>query len=153
MSQSKPTPDQLRAKHAWETVKAVLQLYPHSPPKSAGGKREPHEDAKRLGVAARKLPVRIMASGLGQALAFLAAKGVKREAYRRLLEFIGDWVLNRPQDGIPSSQLPADDAQLYDLIECGTVDTLREQTVETLAYLQWLNRFCEAEGLTVDVED
>jgi CRISPR-associated protein Cmr5 len=153
MSASKPTPDQLRAKHAWEVVQAAMRLYPHAQPKSPGGKREAHEDAKRFGGAARKLPVRIMASGLGQSLAFLAAKGVKREAYQRLLEFIGDWVLNRPRDGTPSRQLPADDAQLYALIERGTADTLREQTVETLAYLQWLNRFCEAEGLTADVED
>lgn len=153
MSESKPTPDQLRAKHAWAVVKAAQRLYPHPEPKTPGAKREPHEDAKRFGGAARKLPVRIMASGLGQALAFLAAKGVKREAYLRLLEFIGDWVLNRPVDGAPSRQLPADDAQLYDLIERGTADKMREQTVETLAYLQWLNRFCEAEGLTADVED
>ena len=121
MSESKPTPDQLRAKHAWEVVEKVK-----------GSK-----DAKLFGGAARKLPVRIMASGLGQALAFLAAKG-KTPA---LLDALGEWVLKDPK----SKNL------LKAVIE-GNADTLRLYTTETLAYLQWLNRFCEANNLTDDTE-
>jgi len=34
----------------------------------------------------------------------------------------------------------------------GTTESLRRHTAETLSYLQWLNRFCEAEKLTDDVE-
>jgi len=134
---SKPTPDQLRAKHAWKSVQA----------------HEHGNGFDHFVGAARKLPVRIMASGLGQALAFLNAKASKRQAYSALLSAIGDWVLNRPLDGIPSRQLPADDAQLFQLIEHANADKLREQTVETLAYLQWLNRFCEATGTSADVEE
>ena len=134
---AKGTLDQERAKHAWEVVKKMLELFPHHPPRVPNGKREPHAHAKAFGGAARKLPVRIMASGLGQALAFLKAKGKTKE----LLDALGGWVLR--------------DQKLKDLLDAviqGTADTLRMHTAETLAYLQWLNRFCEAEKLTDDTE-
>lgn len=120
MSESKPTPDQLRAKHAWEVVERVK-----------GSK-----DAKLFGGAARKLPVRIMASGLGQALAFLKAKG-KTPA---LIDALNGWVL--PKQSVVKDLLEA--------IIKGNADELRVYTTETLAYLQWLNRFCEANNLTDD---
>jgi len=120
MSDAKPTPDQLRAKHAWEVVERVK-----------GSK-----DAKLFGGAARKLPVRIMASGLGQALAFLAAKG-KTPA---LLDALDKWVL--PKQSVAKTLLNA--------IIQGTADDLRMYTAEVLAYLQWLNRFCEANKLSDD---
>jgi CRISPR-associated protein Cmr5 len=122
---SKPTPDQLRAKHAWETAQRVLD------PKN-------RIDGKVFGGAAKKLPVRIMASGLGQALAFLHAKG-KTPA---LLDALGDWVLKDPES-----------KDLLAAVINGTTDSLRQHTVETLAYLQWLNRFCEANHLTDDAEE
>ncbi len=131
MSESNPTPDQLRAKHAWEAVKAA-QL----------------DKSFDLFVgAARKLPVRIMASGLGQAIVFLKAKAAKKPIFSVLIQFITDWVRNQPQDGFPSKPLPKDDALLNAIITNGTADSLREMTAETLAYLQWLNRFCEATGV------
>ena len=119
-TESKPTPDQLRAKHAWEVVDRI----------------KGQKDAKLFGGAARKLPVRIMASGLGQALAFLRAKNKTKD----LLEALGDWVLGeRTQNA------------LLDAVVNGTADSLREQTAAVLAYLQWLNRFCEANHLTDEV--
>lgn len=157
------TPDQLRAKHAWEVVERVK-----------GSK-----DAKLFGGAARKLPVRIMASGLGQALAFLAAKGKTPE----LLKALSDWVLNQPKSGLPrfavkadGSALPkagdsvpkeqvkqieeerqksiqawaAQEGRLLKSVIEGTADDLRIYTAEVLAYLQWLNRFCEANKLSDD---
>jgi CRISPR-associated protein Cmr5 len=93
------------------------------------------KDAKLFGGAARKLPVRIMASGLGQALAFLKAKG-KTPA---LLDALGEWVLKDPKS-----------KDLLAAVITGTADSLRMHTAETLAYLQWLNRFCEANNLTDD---
>jgi hypothetical protein len=61
-------------------------------------------------------------------------------------------VLNRPTDGFnPMRKLPTDDALLRAVID-GTADHLRQVTDETLAYLQWLNRFCEANKLTDDSE-
>jgi len=113
------TPDQLRAKHAWDVVEKI----------------KGHKDAKLFGGAARKLPVRIMASGLGQSLAFLAAKGKTPE----LLKALGDWVLKK-----------SDDRALLNAVIQGTADSLRMHTAETLAYLQWLNRFCEANKLSDD---
>lgn len=121
MSESKPTPDQQRAKHAWEVVKKI----------------KGQKDAKKFGGAAKKLPVRIMASGLGQSLAFLRAK----DQTPVLLETLGDWVLGKRTQ-----------TALLEAVITGTTDSLRQHTVETLAYLQWLNRFCEAEGLTTDEE-
>ena len=120
-TESKPTPDQLRAKHAWAEVEKIK-----------GSK-----DAKLFGGAARKLPVRIMSSGLGQALAFLRAKNKTKD----LLEALGDWVLGERTQ-----------TALLDAIVNGNADSMRQQTAETLAYLQWLNRFCEAEKLTEDTE-
>jgi CRISPR-associated protein Cmr5 len=126
--ESRPTLDQQRAKHAWEAVQRA---------KAAQG---PHDkqSPKKFGGQAKKLPIRIMASGLGQALAFLAAKG---DAPGLIVE-LSSWVNTRikPSSG---SQSP-----LLDRIIQGDSDFLRRATDEVLAYLQWLTRFAEAEGLT-----
>lgn len=132
---SKPTPDQLRAKHAWEVVRYILRTYP---PETANGKTTPHKTAKAFGGAARKLPVRIMASGLGQALAFLRAKNKTKD----LLEALSDWVLGERTQ-----------TALLDAVVNGDADSMRQQSAEALAYLQWLIRFCEAEKLTEDTEE
>jgi CRISPR-associated protein Cmr5 len=124
----KPTLDQRRAKHAWEAVQAE---------KKAGA------NAKKYGGQAKKLPTRIMTSGLGQALAFLHAKKYAPE----LLKDIADWVLDKR--GNPASSRPKpDEKALVEAIVKGDSDFLRRATDETLAYLQWLDRFAEAEGLT-----
>jgi CRISPR-associated protein Cmr5 len=132
------TIDQRRAKHAWEAVQAAKEL------KEA--------DRKKFGNHARKLPTRIMAAGLGQALAFLYAKGYAD----LLLRAIGEWVLRRPDKGLSEGAAKPggkDDKRkrekelLEAIVKGGTSDTLRRHTVETLAYLQWLVRFAEAEGL------
>jgi len=162
------TPDQLRAKHAWEVVKKMLEHFPHSQPRTPNGKREPNEHAKQFGGAARKLPVRIMASGLGQALAFLTAKGKTSE----LLLALSDWVLTRPASGAatwtaiafpPRPRDRADEQRqlalakergeaLLKSVVDGNADDLRANTAEALAYLSWLNRFCEAEDLHTESE-
>lgn len=134
------TRDQRRAKHAMQVVDSIL-------------KKLPADKAKKFGGQARKMPTRIVASGLGQALVFVKAKTGKADGPPpELLIAISDWVLNRPTDGFnPTRKLPADDALLRAVID-GTADYLRQVTDETLAYLQWLNRFCEANKLTDDSE-
>ncbi len=139
MSQPTNTPqtlDQRRAKHAMQAVKDAkdnLKL----------------EDAKKFGGQARKMPTRIVASGLGQALAFLKAKGYAP----KLLISLGDWVMNKPPDGFDRpGPKPTDDALLKAVI-LGTSDYLRQATDEALAYLQWLNRFCEANDLSTETEN
>jgi|DewCreStandDraft_4_1066084.scaffolds.fasta_scaffold124739_2 CRISPR-associated protein Cmr5 len=117
--------DQRRAKHAWEAVQDILKK----------------DNAKKYGQQAKKLPMRIMASGLGQALVFLHAKKYAPE----LLQDLGDWVLNK-KDGHDQGK-PKDDALIRAILEYDS-PKLRMVTDEVLAYLQWLIRFAEAEGLT-----
>ncbi|MCX7666009.1 MAG: type III-B CRISPR module-associated protein Cmr5 [Gemmataceae bacterium] len=109
------TPDQKRAKHAYDVVRNL---------------KDGTEFDEFYG-ASQKLPVRIMASGLGQALAFIRAKN-KTPA---LVKALGDWVLR---------DLPEKDRDLLNAIITGDADKLREYTSEAMAYLQWVNRFCEA---------
>lgn len=124
--------DQRRANHAWGAVqRAKAQAEPHA-------KQSP----KKFGGQAKKLPVRIMASGLGQALAFLHAKGYAPG----LLQELDAWMNQR----IPSQ--PQDSTTLLERIIKGDSDFLRRATDEVLSYLQWLNRFAEAEGLTDEEE-
>jgi CRISPR-associated protein Cmr5 len=141
----KPTLDQRRARHAWEAVKSFAAAHPKN---EEGGKRVRDEKAKKYGTQARKLPSRIMASGLGQALAFLLAKGDCPE----LLSSLADWVLDKRKSADSRQPAPAPDQLLVWVVK-GSSDDLRLATAEALAYLQWLIRFAEAEGLTDDSRD
>lgn len=130
---AKPTLDQSRARHAWGAVQ------------KAKDKADPHkdQDPKKFGGQAKKLPTRIMTAGLGHAMAFLKAKN---EAPGLIAE-ISDWI---------NKQIPPADGQPRDLCERivnGDSQFLRRATDETLSYLQWLNRFAEAEGLRDDQDE
>ncbi len=129
MSESKrATLDQKRAAHAWEAVASV--------------KRDAKDEKKRkeFGTQAKKMPTRILASGLGPALAFLEAK----QYAPALVKALGGWVAKQrpPVDGLE---------RLVVRIIQGDADFLRYATAESLAYLLWLVRFAEAEGL-VDIK-
>jgi len=132
VSGSQPTLDQRRAKHAWDAVQHAL--------KRSGDHQG--QDSKKFGGEARRLPMRIMVSGLGQALAFLEAKN----EVRGLLAELSDWVLERRGLG------PGAGRDLLQAVIGRNSDFLRRATDETLAYLQWLKRFAEAEGLTDEHE-
>lgn len=130
MTDSKPTLDQRRAQHAWQAVQnAKAKTGHHS-----------KQDPKKFGGQAKKLPVRIITSGLGQALGFLKAKN---DAPGLLAE-LSEWVIVQ--------RLGGQSGDLLQHIVQGNSDFLRRATDETLAYLQWLNRFAEAEGLTDEDE-
>jgi len=133
-TQAKPTLDQRRARHAWEAILSFA--------KDKNGQRDYGDDAKEYAREAHKLPTHIMAAGLGQALAFILAKAKdKKPNLRQLHEHITDWVIKqRPM----TAKKP--DSLVESIIE-GDSDFLRRATDEVLAYLQWLNRFAEAEGL------
>ena len=62
---SKQTLDQQRAKHAFGVVRSV--------------KADRNADRKQFKIQVKKLPARIVTSGLGQALAFLEAKAYAPE--------------------------------------------------------------------------
>jgi len=127
---NKPTPtlDQRRASHAWDVVQRA---------KKKQGYHQGQEP-KKFGGQAKKLPTRIMAAGLGQALAFLKAKGYAPG----LLAELTEWV------SVRISLRQGEPKDLLERIVKGDSDFLRRATDEVLAYLVWLNRFAEAEGLT-----
>jgi CRISPR-associated protein Cmr5 len=128
------TLDQLRARHAWARLDALA------------GDFKPREQ-EEYGSQAKKLPTRILTSGLGAALAFLLAKakpGTKDEKRHlvRLHQDLTDWVIGkRLRD---AAKRP--DSLLESVIQ-DDADFLRRATGEAMAYLQWLNRFAEARGL------
>ena len=128
MTDSQATLDQRRANHALERIKAVLRL-----------DGDARDDYAR---EAKKLPVRVMASGLGQALAFIGAKAAKRHSLKQLHGDLTDWVIG----GRLASHAKDPNSLLESVIQ-GDADFLHWATDETLAYLVWLNRFAEANGL------
>ena len=125
--------DQRRAKHAWDVVQAA----------------KAREDRDEFARQAKKLPVRIMACGLGQALAFIHAKEKTRGLI--LLPALADWILDKRKNPASTAAQPAADALIKAIME-GNSLFLRRATDEALSYLQWLTRFAdaEAEGLTGD---
>ena len=126
-----PTLDQRRARHAWEAVQSIAAT------KSKGD---------YIGEA-KKLPARIMAAGLGPALAFIKAKAAKtKPALEQLHEDLTDWVIKQRPMAAPAPK------SLLESIVKGDTNFLRRATDETLAYLQWLNRFAESEARDEGVE-
>ncbi len=119
---SKPTLEQRRSQHAWNAVTVVQK----------------ERNKKDLAGHAKKLPMRIKAAGLGQALAFLESKLEKNNLLHVLLS---EWVLKERRIQVDQQ------ATLLASIVHGNSDTLRRSTEEVLAWLEWFNRFAEAEGL------
>lgn len=113
--------DQRRAKHAWEVVRRVNE--------------SPDKDKVDFRRQTKRLPVQIVTSGLGQALAFLKAKDYSPD----LQNAVRDWMSTR----IPVTT--GDSTDLIERIVNGDSDFLRRATDEVLAYMQWLTRFAEAE--------
>ena len=132
------TLEQRRAKDAYAVVERVKAQF--------AGKLD---QAKKFGGHARKLPTRIIASGLGQALAFLKAKDYAPD----LLVALSEWVLSvvKPSAEV-SKELKKPDESLLKAVILSPAEFLRQATDEALAYLLWLNRFCEASKLTDDAE-
>lgn len=133
------TLEQRRARHAWNAVEQIVQAHR----RTENGKSVFDPKAKEFGRQAKRLPTRILASGLGQALAFLHAKQYAPD----LLQDLGDWILDKRQNRDSKKPRPPRDALLRQIIESNS-ETLSRHTDEALVYLQWLNRFAEAEGLT-----
>lgn len=134
-SGNRATLEQMRALHAWERVAAVKRARA----KGTNGDAQ----AQEYGREAKRLPVRILNSGLGHALAFLRA----RHRADGLLRDLDDWVLERRRlPGVPPGA-----SSLTEAICKGDSDFLQLATDEALAYLQWLTRFAEAEiGISED---
>lgn len=116
------TLDQRRATHAWEVIVQVKCLA--------------QAEQEQFHIQVKRLPTRIMAAGLGQALAFLEAQ----QYAPKLREALDDWMQVRK----PTRHEP----RLVLRIISGDADFLRFATAECLAYLQWLVRFADASQLT-----
>lgn len=128
------TLEQRRAGHAWSRIEAVRQEF---------NRQQQDEYAGQ----AKKMPTRIITSGLGAALAFLLAKarsGTRDEKphFVRLHHDLTDWVIRQR----PLAAARHKDSLLQSVID-GDADFLRLATDEVMAYLLWLNRFAEAQGL------
>jgi len=121
--------EQERAKQAWQCVRAVTER----------GDRF----AKEYGALARNLAADLQTNGLGQALAFLRAKGFERgqadpnKAHGLLYDHVGAWVIR--QMGLPTRDLLA-----WVTDEAVSVE-YRRATAEAMAFAAWLKRFAEAE--------
>jgi CRISPR-associated protein Cmr5 len=115
------TKDQERAAKAWAYVREV-----HG--------RAYQKDYKSL---AQKLPSYILTNGLGQTLAFLKAKGKGNRAdqHEVLFEHLSEWV---------TSQVGGGNDLLKWVMERDSV-AYRRAVTETLAFVNWLKRFAEAE--------
>lgn len=133
-----PSLEQERSKFAWACIES----------QKAGDDKLSDDYASE----AKKLPVRIMTSGLGQALAFLHAKRLKKQGVEQLLVDLSHWVLVERQRPAPKGKfLPKRNTpDLLQSIVDGDSLHLRRATAETLAFLVWLNRFSEGAGLLQD---
>ncbi|MCL5269533.1 MAG: type III-B CRISPR module-associated protein Cmr5 [bacterium] len=119
-----------RAKAAYEAIEAV-------------GRLNDQDEINDYVTEAKKMPVRILASGLGQAVAFIEAKSNNSKQGLKLLQKqMTDWIAFRfPLQGETKHH------SLIERIINGDVYFLRRATDEALAWLQWLNRFAEAKDI------
>lgn len=117
------TKDQERAAKAWICVSDVKD-------------KTFEKEYKSL---AQKMPSYILTNGLGQTLAFLKAKGKGNHAdeHEVLYGHLSEWVMSQV-NGKESDQL------MSWVLEKDSV-AYRRATTETLAFLNWLKRFAEAE--------
>jgi CRISPR-associated protein Cmr5 len=139
------TLDQRRSAHAWSAIKIIVTS---TNPRyleidSTNQNRKIATDTgKKLGTEIKKLPVRVLTSGLGQAIAFLHAK----ETAPILEKIVAHWLLeDRPPSFDNATVLKGHD--IIQEIMRSDAAILRDMTEETLAYLPWLCRFGEAVGL------
>lgn len=122
--------DQERAAHAGKVIDEVLRDL------DAERRRE-------FGTQLQRLPARIRATGLGQALAFLHARAYAPALLAALEQWVAQW---RP--------LPAGEKRgLLERLVYGDADFQRQVTAEVLAYLPELVRRADGRGLTANVQE
>lgn len=121
------TLEQQRAAYALDAVDKVRQ----QAPKSAG-------DYATLSAS---FPTLVLASGLGQALAFLMTKRSKEPAHDLLLRHLDGWMC-RENKHSPYSGTKEDD--LLRAVVAGTQDQYAVAQAEVLALLGWIKRCARA---------
>jgi CRISPR-associated protein Cmr5 len=120
------TQDQERAGAAWGDVSSV--------------KGQGYET--KYSSLTKKFPALVLTNGLGQALAFLRAKG--KDEHKVLYRHISVWVSGRIYNGTNDDKLLE---RLIGGVRGASCDsnTYRHATTEALAFISWLKRFAEAE--------
>lgn len=120
---NRQTTEQERANSAWNHIMQVKS------------------SQKEYGSLARGLPALIQTNGLGQALAFLRAKGKgeRTKAHTMIYNHLSQWVCKRMDTQNPPQDL------LQWIIQQNS-GLYRQATNEALAYALWLRRFAEAQG-------
>ncbi len=115
--------EQQRAAFAWQCVQAVQRT----------------DFASEYGQLAREAASLVQMHGLGQTLAFLAAKAKdKQNEHQQLALDLSRWV-GKQLTGQEQNDLRGWIAQTASVAE------YRRATLEALAFLTWLKRFAEAE--------
>ncbi|SRR5579883_828033 len=117
--------DRSRAQAAWNNIQSV----------------KTQDEQAKYGSLARQMPTLIQVNGLGQTLAFLKAKGNKH--HKEMFNHLSIWVCSR-------LNLSTEKETLLDHILKMDSQRYRLATGESLAFLQWVKRFAEAE---LDSED
>lgn len=111
------TLEQQRAAAAWRAVQNVSA-----------------NNGKEFRSVAASLPADIQANGLGQTMAFLAAKG--EEEHKAVLNAVTGWVTQRLNIG---------NVKFMEwLMTKATTEQYRHATSEAVAFAIWLKRFAEA---------
>lgn len=135
---------QQRARHAWDEVqegKKRLATECREELARKGKRLSPADLEKaelkkfddKFAGPAKKMPIRIRASGLGQTVAFMCAK-----EGGEVVAALTAWCRQRELINQAS-----DDALMIQFKD-GTAADLRQLTAEALAYLEWLVRFADA---------
>jgi len=140
------TLEQQRAQNAWQCVTGLATQTDNT------DQRRYNTAADDYAREAKKLPIRIMTSGLGQALAFIKAKagGDKKDGLTKLNAHLGQWVIGRRLSYLVDGNANND---LLETLMNQNALFLRLATEETIAWLAWLNRLAEAEGLPAKQND
>ncbi|MBW2118388.1 MAG: type III-B CRISPR module-associated protein Cmr5 [Deltaproteobacteria bacterium] len=145
------TTEQRRARQAWQDIIDVknaasrVATSVHKEAKTEDeGKSEERIEGEYKSLA-RSAPTYILVHGVGQLLAFLKAKGYEKgqpstnKVHAWLYQHISSWVCRELDWGHDADLL----TKLIE--EDATTSQYRRATIETLAYLEWLKRFAEAE--------
>ncbi len=134
------TLDQQRAKHAFKSVRKVID--DDAARKSADKPdKKAKENAGKYKGYAKKVPMMIKTNGLGAALAFMKSKSKKEPAYGFLLQATTDWL----KKADTTADVFTDSSDLLERLVEQNSDDYRRVTLETLALFGWLKRFVEAE--------
>jgi len=128
---NKATQEQLRARHAWNVFDKACN-------------QRSKDFAGDFAAEVKRLPIRIRTGGLGQAIRFVLAKSKNDDHRSYLLIALGEWLLKEQKLDTRHRNGSIDGSALILAIINNDANFLRRATEESLLYLQWLTRFCEA---------